>query len=290
MNAAPQPTRDPSPERAHALVKLPEEVLAQVEAELAVHGEAAGDRAAQRVAEIRLLEVLRAEKFTGPRFERLIEKMMPRLVGYAFPIMNHWIRNGHIFDECLKFRRPIIKQARAAASEWTLEEQEAFAADSIIGTDKTIGGVEFFLDYGLLKEHWDPEKGASAATYFVGACACCFTQVCNKWWKDKVIAEAMLTSPTDVNEEGEEDLLLRVADPSHSPEELVVLRDTAARAMAQVKDPKVQEVLLRRSLGETQVEAAAAVDLSPKAAERRLHTQRQHMRGNESRGGHDAYP
>jgi hypothetical protein len=286
MNAAPQPTEDPAPDRAPTPVELPEEVLAQVEAELALYREgAAGDSAAQRAAEARILEIFQAEQFTGPRFDRLFGKMTHRLVGYAFPIMRHWIGSGHIFDECLKFRRPIIKQARAAASEWTLEEQEAFAIDSIIGTDSMTGGVEFFLDYGLRRGNWDPGKGASSGTYFVGACACCFAQFCNKWWKDKVLAEAMLSSPADLDDEGE-DLLLRIADTSFNPAEKVVLRDSAARALAQVKDPKIQEVLLRRSyLGETQAEAAVAVDLTPKAVERRLHTHRKNMRADDDGQG-----
>ncbi|VVJ22743.1 Uncharacterised protein [Amycolatopsis camponoti] len=285
MNSELPPTEDPAPDRAPSLVELPEGILAQVEAELAAHGgSTAGDPAAQRAAEARILEILRAEQFTGPRFERLFGKMAHRLVGYAFPIMRHWIGSGHIFDECLKFRRPIIKQARAAASEWTLEEQEAFAIDSIIGTDAMQGGVQFFLNYGLRKGNWDPQKGASSGTYFVGACACCFASFCNKWWKDKVLAEAMLSSPAEADEEGE-DLLQRIADTSVDPADAVVLRDSAARAMAQVKDPKIQEVLLRRSyLGQTQAEAATAVDLTPKAVERRLHTHRKNMRDDDDQG------
>lgn len=52
MNTAPQPTRDPSPERAHALVRLPEEVLGGTSG---THGEATGDSAAQRAVEIRIV-------------------------------------------------------------------------------------------------------------------------------------------------------------------------------------------------------------------------------------------
>jgi hypothetical protein len=286
MNAAPQPTEDPAPDRAPALVQLPEGVLAQVGAELALHGEgAAGGSAAQQAAEARILEIFRNEQFTGPRFERLFGKMAHRLIGYAFPIMRHWIGSGHIFDECLKFRRPIIKQARAAASEWSLEQQEAFAIDSIIGTDSMPGGIGFFLDYGLRRGNWDPRKGASSGTYFVGACACCFAQFCNKWWKDEVLAEAVLSSPADTDDEGDE-LLLRIADTTFNPAEKAVLQDSAARALAQVKDPKIQEVLLRRSyLGETQAEAAAEVELTPKAVERRLHTHRKNMRAEDDGQG-----
>ncbi|MGW4130899.1 RNA polymerase sigma factor [Amycolatopsis japonica] len=280
MDAAPQPTEEPAPERAHDLIELPGEVLAQVEAELSVHGgRSFRDSAAQRAAEIRMLDILKAEEFTGPRFDRLFGKLAHQLVGYAHPIMKHWIGTGHIFTECLKFRRPIIDQARAAAAEWSGEQQQAFAVDAMIGTDAVLGGVGFFLDYGLKKGNWDPRKGASAATYFVGACTCCFAQFCNKWWKDKVVTEAMLSSPSDLDDEP--DPLVRIADPAYNPEQLAVLRDTAARALAKVGDPKIQEVLLRRSYtGESQAEAAAAVDLTAKAAERRLHTHRRNLRAN----------
>jgi hypothetical protein len=64
MNSELPPTEDPAPDRAPSLVELPEGILAQVGAELAAHGgTTAGDPAAQRAAEARILEILRAEQF-----------------------------------------------------------------------------------------------------------------------------------------------------------------------------------------------------------------------------------
>ena len=161
---------DPILDRAEPLVAVSEEVLAQLEAAL----DGAEGSSARHAAECRVVEILRADRFTGPRFERLYEdKMEPKLVGYALKVLRGWISNGQIFTEALKFRQPIPKNAQDAARLlWTPDDQYQIALDSIFGTDDHQGGANFFLEYGLRQGNWDPGKGASVASYFVGSCTC----------------------------------------------------------------------------------------------------------------------
>jgi hypothetical protein len=281
-----EPSEDPDVGTQRQLM-LPEEVLLQTEAELSPASELDTEirRTQLLVNDAKILEFLKRTGLAGPKFDMFYKRLAVDLTAYAYPIMFGLIKSSRIFKECQKFRKPVIGGAQEAASLWTPLECQSAAVDSIVGTDNVQGGLDFFKRYALQEGHWDPTKGASIGTYFVGSCVCCFSNICNEWWKRKVLRDSVLRSAAAAEEA---DPLLEVADRAHNPAELVVLRDDAAQALSGVRDPKLREVLKLRAMGWPQADAATEVGLTPKAAERRLHTHRKHLRGNQPPNNDDS--
>ncbi|MFJ5989280.1 hypothetical protein [Lentzea sp. NPDC092896] len=278
-------------DHAQAWAMLSDEELAEVVAEAVtsedvVRAEAAllgADAAASSDAERferieadrRMVELLASTGFTGPRFDGVFPRLSGRMIGYAYPIIRLWVREGQIFRECLRYRGHINPAAAAAARAWSDAEREEAVMDTLLR------GVDFFLDYGLRKGKWDHRRGATLATYFIGSCVCCFIKVCNDRWKQDQLQEAFIRSGSrneQVDGDGTIDLAEHLVDPGMDPGERALLRVEAANAMSAITDEKVRQVLALRMTGMTQAAAADEVGLTAKAVERRLHTQRRKLR------------
>lgn len=247
---------------------VPDGVLAQTDVELSTaEGEETEEERSRRLAaDRRLIEILARENFEGERFNQLYRKLAHKLTGYAWPVLLKWLSTGQIFRECERYRRPVNQLA--AAYGWTSDDRSQIATDTILEA------VEFFRDYGLRQGKWDWRRGASLRTYFMGACVCCFPRVHQRWWKEQVVARSMVLATQNHEEPQADHPLHRVADPQSDPCALTVVRDEAHRAMKQITDPQLREVLWWRATGYTQAEAAHEVGLTEKAAERRLHRHR----------------
>ncbi|PRY45971.1 hypothetical protein CLV43_101235 [Umezawaea tangerina] len=229
------------------------------------------EQVAQLDADRRLVELLESTGFEGVRFDKAFRKLSQRLMSYAYPVIGSWVHSGAIFRECLRYRTRIDPPAAQAASEWSRAEREDAVVDSIVL------GVDFFRDYALRKRKWDHRRGAALTTYFVGACVCCFSKVCNDRWKKKQLDEAFIRSAprfeADVVDDTSE-LVNALPDTGLDIATLVAVRDQAARTWPRIADEQVREALVLHMGGMTQAAAAVEVGLTPKALERRLHTQR----------------
>ncbi|MFJ8965861.1 hypothetical protein ACIRG5_41375 [Lentzea sp. NPDC102401] len=302
MTEARQPGDPAEDHQAPAWSMLSDEELAEVVAEavtsedvsravaalLGPDAEAGSDK--DRIAQIevdrRMVDLLASTGFSGEKFERVFPALSGRLIAYAYPIIRLWVRDGSIFGECLRYRGRIGPGATAAALAWTDEERQEAVMDTLLLA------VTFFLDYGLRKGKWDHRRGATLATYFVGACVCNFIKVCNDRWKQQQLQEAFIHSGPRDAQDGENvedaDLVSTIKDPGMDPADMAVLRVEAVSALEKISDPKVRRVLALRATGMTQVAAAAEVGMTAKAVERRLHTQRRKLRPpNPSSGTED---
>jgi DNA-directed RNA polymerase specialized sigma24 family protein len=274
-----QPPNDPDPDPgrgrdAGQVESVPHDALAQTEADLSTadRDETKEERSRRLIADRRLVEILAGENFEGDRFAKLYRKLARRLTGYAWPILMQWMSTGQIFRECNRYRRPVNRSA--ALYDWTEDDRCQVATDTILEA------VDFFRDYGLRQGKWDWQGGASLATYFVGACVCCFPRVHQRWWKEQVVAQSVLLATRDNEQSQADDPLNLVADPQADPCTVAVIRDEARRAMRQITDPQLRQVVWRRAVGYTQAEAAHEAGLTEKAAERRLHRHRNKPRNN----------
>jgi len=257
---------------------LTSEVVARTEAAL-LGTDAVQISDAERIARLdadrKLVELLASTGFEGDRFDKAFRKLSGRLIGYAFPIMTLWVRRGMIFRECLKYRGRIDAPAAEAAAQWSDGERAEVVLDTILRA------MDFFLDYGLRQGKWDHRRGAALATYFVGACVCCFIKVCNDRWKQQQLEEAFIRSAPRIEGDTEGDyvgLIESVPDTTMDTAGLVAVRDQATRVWSQIDNEPVREALALHMGGMTQAEAAAEVGLTAKALERRLHTQRRKLR------------
>lgn len=212
-----------------------------------------------------------SEGFEGTKFELMFDKLAPKLFGYAWPILLGWTASGQIFRECQKYRRPVAQ--RDAASRWTSEDRQQ------IVTATCVAGVDYFREYAL--KRWNGHRDACLTTFFVGACASRFPEKYEQWRKKQQVTESVRLAARgydDTDDAPPERLLPSQPDPAL----VAIARDEARRAMRQVHDPELREVLWLRALGYPQAEAAEKVGITEKAAEGRLGRHRKNLRGAES--------
>jgi DNA-directed RNA polymerase specialized sigma24 family protein len=302
MTGARQPGDPAEDHQAPAWSMLSDEELAEVVAEAVISEDvlraeatllgpdAAASSDKDRITRIevdrRMVDLLASTGFSGEKFESAFRQLIGQLIGYAHPIIGLWVRDGSIFHECLRYRGRIGAGPTAAALAWTDEESDEESEEAVL--DTLLLAANFFLDYGLRKRKWDHRRGATLATYFVGACVCTFIKVCNDRWKQQQLQEAFIHSgPRDAWEE-DVDLADTIKDPGMDPADMAVLRVESASVLEKISDPQVRRVLALRATGMTQVAAAAEVGMTAKAVERRLHTQRRKLRPpNPSSGTED---
>jgi DNA-directed RNA polymerase specialized sigma24 family protein len=250
---------------------IPDEAVTQTDVDLSADmGQFDDQRASRLEADRRLVEMMAEEGFEGEKFDQMFAKLARKLYGYAWPILLRWTANGQIFRECDKYRRPVARPA--VAHNWTLEDRRQ------IVTDTCLAAVDFFRDYALRRSHWDWRRRACLATYFVGACVCCFAKVFERWWKERLVAESVRLAAQDRDDTGD-DPLDRLIPPEPDPALVAITRDEAGRAMRQVRDPQLREVLWLRAIGFTQADAAKQVGITEKAVEGRLDRHRKKLRG-----------
>ncbi|MEU5876042.1 hypothetical protein [Spirillospora sp. NPDC047279] len=223
------------------------------------------DRAQRRAVDQRLIELLREDDFAGDRFNRLAREM----VAYGFPIMMKWLNNGEIFAKAQKCRCQFKRHS--ADLDWTADDRYQIAIDTLLE------GVELFRRQ-LRLNRWDPDKGASLKTFYVGACVCAFCKAYGVWRREQILTDGVVHIAYAEDLEAQKVAARpRVVDP----EEHAVVQDLVDRAIKPM-DPGLRHVVGLRALGYTQKEAAAEVELTEKAAERRL------ARYRRKHGNHDA--
>ncbi|MEV6314432.1 hypothetical protein [Streptomyces sp. NPDC051776] len=239
------------------------------------HREEPGQRARRLAADARLVEVLRQDSFDGARFR----KFASRLLEYGYPVLLRWTKSGEIFAQCAHAGRPVRRHA--ATFDWTAEDRHRLATDTLLE------GVEFFRSYALERGGWDPERGASLTTYFIGSCVRCFPPVYNRWWREQILEQGMLHVALGTGAE-DETSLTDVADPrSVDPCHAAVVSDQVQQVMNAMPDPALRTGLALRAIGYSQSEAADRVGLTEKALERRVGRARSRLRDDQDGLGSD---
>lgn len=101
------------------------------------------------------------------------------LVDYGIQVFRSWLRTGKVFAEC----RHTGPRHRFRDSDEIEEITGEIVAEAIAGFRKDV----------LIPGTWDPTKGASLRTYFIGNCKLRFANVYRRW-----VAEAQRV-PKDVD-------------------------------------------------------------------------------------------
>ncbi|WP_432198242.1 RNA polymerase sigma factor [Streptomyces sp. bgisy027] len=233
--------------------------LPSLERELAAAGPATENdaaRAARLEADRRIVEILRQDGFTGPRFTKACQGWMD----YSWRTMIKWMSAGDIFDRSARAGRPVPPRRRT--TDWTAEDRHEIATGAVID------GRELFTEYGLVRGRWDPRGGASLTTYFVGATVRSFRPVYNRWYDDRAHRHTELHRPP--GREGPEDVLAQIpTQPSADPGSAAILHQEVLRLLDQISDQQLRKALCLRAMGYTQREAAQHVGLTEKALERK---------------------
>ncbi|MCB5182829.1 hypothetical protein [Streptomyces antimicrobicus] len=216
-------------------------------------------RAARLLADARIVEVLRADGFAGPRYDRFVE----RLTGYGWATMVKWCASGEIFRRALAAGRPVPRHMIVA--DWSQDDRLE------VSTDSVIDGLLVFRRYGLVEGRWDPAGGANLTTYYMGAVIRAFTPVYRTWYEDRRTGQAELCRPGR-EEDGDGDPMAAIPDQrAPDPYQCAAVHDEIRRLLPRLTDPQVREGLGWYAVGCTQAQAAQRVGLTRKALERRTH-------------------
>lgn len=131
-----------------------------------------GDDQHRLAPDVLVFEALATANFAGPRYDAFAADLW----AYAMPVIKSMIRTGRIQDLGQRRGVPIwINSGERQALHASLEDRDELAVDTIAWT------IEFFRTSVLSKGKWDPAKGTSLRTYFIGACAFGFHRAFRIW-------------------------------------------------------------------------------------------------------------
>lgn len=211
-----------------------------------------------------LAQRLREQRYRGRDWNYFVTE----LIKYGYAVLISWMRSGLIWRRLAD--RNIGGLPEPPAWEWHNE-----AWNEIAGMTMVVA-VEKFRDTVLIPGRWDPRRGASLKTYFIGQCLFRFPNVYRSW------RTSVLAHRAEIPDELQP---WRLATPTAAgPEQELISRDEINRELGELDD-RTRMVLLLLDQGYDQTEVAEQLGTTRKGVEMivRRHRARQAQRRN-SRG------
>lgn len=212
-------------------------------------------RLARLEADLRLVDRAMWAGYAGKDWEVIVE----RLVGYGLRVMTAWIVTGRIFSKC---------DSKGYGLERFDGPERREAAEDLAQETVAIAIVKF-RDTVLIPRKWDPNRGASLSTFFIGQCLLRFPNVWRAWLPlgNHLADQRQLNECLVLSADHRVDRASRPSDPAQIVLDLV----DAAEQLADV-DPKTLEVAYYRHVCDyTWDEVADLTGLSVSAAKSRLY-------------------
>jgi hypothetical protein len=199
-------------------------------------------------ADLEVINDLVIDGFAGPRWEEFTRI----LLGYSFQVITTWLRRGVIFEKCVqkgirhfsgtpKLRRFPYDEAEDLAQEVLRE------------------AVDHFRDDVLRPGKWDPRKGASLKTYFIGQCLLRFPGCYARWFTG--YAKHATSRRTGV---------VRLDVSAMDPSAVAIRRARIAHALTDL-DPETRLILELRAQKYRLDEIAELMETSVPAIKSKLH-------------------
>lgn len=201
----------------------------------------AGDRA--------LEERLRGAGFAGPEYDYFENEVAK----YGYAVIRAWIRRGEIAERC-RARRV------RGAPDLDLSLLDDDAVTQIAG-ETVATALVAFRDRVLVPGAWDPAKGASLRTFFVGQCLFRYPNAARRWIKDNPVRE---------EEPFDEFTAAGLAVAGSSVEKQVLDAIAAERALAALGDDARRLAVQMYAQGYSHREIGQVLERTPKAIERML--------------------
>ncbi len=122
-------------------------------------------------ADKKLVLELALKGYSGPPWKLFANA----LAEYGFAVVRAWVADGKIFTECAKKGWPV----RRAIARVPGDEIVELALE-------TVGkAVHQFREKVLIPGRWDPSRGATLRTFFVGQCILQFPEVYRSWEREQ---------------------------------------------------------------------------------------------------------
>lgn len=205
----------------------------------------------------RLVEHLRALGFAGPLYEQFETELM----NYAIDVLSGWMCTGKIFA--------VLVEKHGFGLSPTEDELHALHHDPEARGDIAVmtaaSALGKFRTRALREGGWDPARGASVATYFVGACLYEFPDEFRSFQDERdrhtSVLVALGREPAPAPNPGT-DPEHAILGQMHVREELAAIREGTTRACV--------ALMLDGAKHEEIAESVPGID-SPRAAEGRLY-------------------
>lgn len=127
----------------------------------------------------------------------------------------------------------------------------------------------FRLDV-LIPHKWDPNKGATLRTFFIGQCLLRFANIYRRWWSQEQRNRAVLVDETAV---------LDTFSPTvQASTDRALDSVTAMRALRTIRDRRVRQAMFMHADGRTYAEIAIELEVTGKAVERMIANERNRLR------------
>jgi hypothetical protein len=212
------------------------------------------ENARRLLADRALIAELAAAGFAGPVFE----VAEAEFAAYGIAVMMAWMRTRRIFRKCRDVGRPVSDHSL----EWSRDDRLEIAIEA------TARGLRYFVDRVLRPGRWDPGRGATLRTFFIGACLLQFSNVFELWaTEQRHWAQVNDEEPIPDDAVGGSDA--QWADPTG---EEAMRKCMAKEQLNSIADPKTRDAAwLVLGLGTSPAVAGKAVGLSAGAVEGRLY-------------------
>lgn len=193
-----------------------------------------------------IIAELRAAGFAGRDYDYFASE----IAKYGIAVMAAWIRTHQIFSKLRSRGRGL-----AEPSDDVLRDTETAFEVAMETVAYALGN---FRTYVLLPGRWDPDRGASIRTYFIGQCLIQFPNVYRRWHREtfdrapwpELANEAMLTA------RGYEHV-----------EQQVQQQRQVGELLTAVKKDRTREVLVLRGAGWTQEQISERLEMTLKTVE-----------------------
>lgn len=196
-----------------------------------------------------MLYALQVSGYAPDKWQRPSEEF----ARYGYDVMTGWIFNGRIWTEVHKKFDFHLKRPDEPFDEDTVHD---------LASDTVVVALDAFLEHVLKKNKWDPSRGASLKTFFVGQCCLQFPNVLRAYRRElrKHPIVDLHADPTDF-----------VFSSEPGPEVILLENERITGLLATASSSRARDVLALQVAGYSHDEIAAILQMpNAKAVENTL--------------------
>lgn len=194
-----------------------------------------------------LAETLRAANFAGRDYDTFANE----IAKYGLAVIRGWIYKGMIRAKVQEKWGLLEPEPRPGAM---IEDADGLADETVVHA------LNAFRDTVLIPGKWDPQRGASLRTFFVGQCLLQFSNVYKSWCREQ---RRNYAQPVDLDLV--EDGIMGRQPPE--ADERAIITDQLRHAFGKIADERSRTVFYLNALGHSHRDIATKLSMTEKAVE-----------------------
>lgn len=208
-----------------------------------------------------LIEELKAAGFVGAHYDYFETE----IAKYGIAVMTAWTQTRQVFAK-------LRERGRGGLPEPFDDQLRDHETASELAMETVAFALRNFRSYVLIPGRWDPDKGASIRTYFIGQCLIQFANVYRRWHTE--------TYPKTDWSYFKNEAVLAARGYEHVEDD-VQLKTSVDSTLSAVGKDLVKEMLVLYGAGHTHAEIGRALGTSTKKVEMAIRNERmKQMRGS----------